>query len=160
MYTKIFYDLQALQQEILLLKQEWKRIVRTNGCFDLLHPGHLKTFEESKKFWDVLIVGVNGDNSPYRKEKPGRPINDEEFRTKMLEAIRFIDYIYIYNDETPLLPLQILLPDVLVKWGDYQVEDIIWYKEITENGWQVVTIPVVSNYSTSNMIAKILDVYK
>ncbi|MDD4151665.1 MAG: adenylyltransferase/cytidyltransferase family protein [Candidatus Gracilibacteria bacterium] len=156
----IYKDLDLLKNEINKLKSEGKKIVWTNGCFDIIHPGHIETFKECKKLGDIVIVGLNGNESPYWSEKPGRPINDEKFRSLMLDAISYIDYIYIYNDETPLDALKELLPDVLVKGGDYDLEKIVGYKEITDNGGKVLTVPVLGDYSTTNIVKKILNTYK
>ncbi len=119
--------IQELQKIIEEQKTKWKTIVWTNGCFDLLHPGHLETFRKAKEIWDILVVWLNWKNSPYWKTKPWRPINDENFRAKMLEWLENVDYIYIFNDETPFRPVDILKPDFVLKWGDYYI------KEITED---------------------------
>ncbi|MDP2670822.1 MAG: adenylyltransferase/cytidyltransferase family protein [bacterium] len=156
----IIRDINDLKQLGDTLRQQGKIIVRTNGCFDLLHPGHLKTFEEAKKLGDILIVGLNGDKSPYRTSKPGRPIHDISFRSKMLDALADVDYTFVYEEETPILPITALLPDVLLKGGDYKVESIVGYDIVTANGGQVVTVPLEGDYSTTNIIHKILATYE
>lgn len=155
----IIRDLQLLAELGNTYRQQWKTIVWTNGCFDLLHPGHLKTFAEAKKLGDILVVWVNGDGSPYRASKPWRPINDEFCRTTLLDALSMIDVVFVYDEETPLLPIQALVPDVLLKGGDYIVEQIVGYDVVTKHGGQVVTIPIYQDYSTSSIIQKILSVY-
>jgi len=117
-------EINQLQEIIKKQKSQWKTIVWTNGCFDILHPGHLETFKKAKEIWDILIVWLNGDKSPYWKTKPGRPINDEKFRSKMLEGLKYVDYIYIFNDETPTRPVDILKPDYVLKGGDYYINKI------------------------------------
>lgn len=141
------------------LRTQGKTVVWTNGCFDLMHPGHLKTFHEAKKLADILIVWLNWDHSPYRTTKPGRPINDVHFRSQMVAALQEVDHVYIYEEETPLLPISTLLPDILLKGGDYEVEKIVGYEVVTKNGGQVVTIPVEAGYSTTGIIDKILATY-
>lgn len=151
----IFKDLNLLKVEIEKLKSQWKKIVWTNGCFDLIHPGHIENFRQAKNLWDILIVWLNWDQSPHFKTKPWRPINNEDFRAQMLMAIRFIDFVYIFQDEKPFVPVREILPDIMVKWWDYKVEDIAWAKEVIENWWEVVIIPVIEWYSTTAMIKKI-----
>ncbi len=156
----IISKLEEFKEEINKFKNNWKKIVWTNGCFDIIHPWHLANFKKAKEYWDILVVWVNWDKSPYRKEKPGRPINDEIFRTKMIDALKYIDIVYIYNEETPIKPITIILPNILIKWWDYEIEKIVWYKEVVENGWEVITIPFVEWYSTTNIVNRILEVYK
>ncbi len=155
----IIKNIVQLKKIILPLKAEGKKIIWTNGCFDIMHPGHIKTFEEAKKLWDILIVWLNGDKSPYRTTKPGRPIHSQEFRSLMLDSIKYVDYIYIYDEETPFLPIQAIIPDILVKGGDYAPEKIVWYDIVTGHGGKVVTIPTVGGYATTNTIQKILSTY-
>lgn len=156
----IINTLDELQKIGEHLKKMWKTIVRTNGCFDLMHPWHIKNFEEAKKLWDVLIVWVNWDQSPYWSTKPWRPINTEYFRTTMVDALRSVDYVFVYNETTPLIPIETIVPDVLVKWWDYEITKIVWYDIVVNNWWKVVTVPIEWSYSTSAIITKILDTYK
>jgi len=117
-------EINKLKEIIKQKKKEWKTIVWTNGCFDLIHPWHLETFKKAKELWDILIVWLNWKDSPYWKTKPWRPINDEEFRSKMLEWLKDVDFIYIFNNETPVKPVEILQPDFVLKWWDYIQESI------------------------------------
>lgn len=151
----IISDINVLWSTIATHKQEGKKIVRTNGCFDIMHPWHIETFAYAKQLWDIVIVWLNSDASPYRKTKPGRPINDQKHRSIMLDSIKYIDYVYIFDQENPLDPIATILPDVLLKWGDYAVESIVWYKQVTENGGKVITVPIVEWYSTTNIVEKI-----
>ena len=155
----IFEKLDLLKFEIDKLKKLNKKIVWTNWCFDIIHPWHIQTFKDSKKLWDVLVVWINSDSSPYFKSKPWRPINNQQFRSEMIDCIRYVDFVYLFDDETPIVSISSLLPDILVKWWDYNVEEIVWYKEVTENWWKVLTIPIFWSYSTTAVIKKILDVY-
>ncbi len=154
----IYKDVQEFKKKVQELKAQWKTIVWTNGCFDILHPGHIETFKKAKEYGDILVVWLNGDASPYRKTKPGRPIHDEKFRSELLQAIRFIDLVLIYDDETPIVPIQEILPHVLIKWGDYIVENVVGYKEIIDNWGKIIIIPTVEWYSTTNIVNKIKQV--
>lgn len=141
-------------------KQDGKKIVRTNWCFDILHPWHITSLQTAKKLWDILVVWINWDQSPYRQTKPNRPIHDEYFRVSMLDAIKYVDYVIVFNDETPLTYITQLLPNVLVKWADYSdITKIVWYDIVTAAWWLVTTIPLAesawSKYSTTSIIAKI-----
>jgi len=122
-------ELDELKDIIEKEKTKWKTIVWTNGCFDILHPGHLKTFEVAKWLTEdvnvklsknnVVVVWLNWDKSPYWKTKPGKPINDENFRSKMLKWLKNVDYVYIFNTENAVNPVDALKPDIVLKWWDY-----------------------------------------
>ncbi len=128
-------EINKLKEQIEKLKSQWKTIVWTNGCFDIIHPGHIQTFKTAKKLGDIVIVWVNGDKSPYRKTKPWRPINDENFRSQMLNAIKYVDFVYIFNDETPVRPVEILKPNIVLKGGDYYIREIeVW--RVSEEVWR------------------------
>lgn len=120
----IFYDLNLLEKEISNLKNNWKKIIWTNWCFDIVHPWHIETFKECKKYWDILVVWLNWNWSPYWKTKPWRPINDEDFRAKMLDSFKYIDYVFVFDDKTPIVPVWVLKPDIVAKWWDYIQESI------------------------------------
>lgn len=154
----IIEDLALLHQVLEVVKKSWSKIWFTNGCFDIIHPGHIHTFREAKKYCDILIVAINSDTSPYWKTKPGRPIHNQTHRALILDSIKYIDYIIFFDEETPITPISLLLPDVLVKGWDYIAEDVVWYKEVTANGWSVVIIPTVEWYSTTNSVHKILSI--
>jgi len=100
-------------------KKKWKTIVWTNGCFDIMHPGHIETFKKAKELWDILVVWLNWKDSPYWKTKPWRPINNEFYRSVMLANLKQVDYVYIFNDKTPAIPVDVLKPDIVLKWWDY-----------------------------------------
>ncbi|MDD2487244.1 MAG: adenylyltransferase/cytidyltransferase family protein [Candidatus Gracilibacteria bacterium] len=156
----IIREIDELNELVKKLRKDDKKIIWTNGCFDIIHPGHIKTFEDAKNLGDVLIIGINGDLSPYWKTKEGRPINDEFFRSTVIDSIKYVDIVYIFNDETPIIPIINILPDVLVKGGDYQIEKIVGFEEVIKNGGKVITIPIYSNYSTTGIIEKILNLNK
>lgn len=149
----------SLLDRVANLKQEGKRVITTNGCFDILHPGHIETFREARSLGDALIVLVNSDENPYFQTKPGRPINAEDSRMAMLDAIRHIDFVYPFSEETPVSLLEKIRPDIHVKGGDYVKENLPEYDAVRKHGGNVVIIPTVSGYSTTGVIGKILEVY-
>jgi D-beta-D-heptose 7-phosphate kinase/D-beta-D-heptose 1-phosphate adenosyltransferase len=135
-------------------RAQGKRIVFTNGCFDIIHPGHVKYLEQSKKLGDILVVGLNSDDSVKRLKGPSRPVNNEEDRSIVLSALRCIDYVTIFNEDTPYEIISIIKPDVLVKGGDYSFETIVGADIVTALGGDVVVIPLVEGKSTTSIIKK------
>lgn len=138
------------------LKQEGKTIVFTNGCFDLLHGGHVHLFREAKKRGDVLIVAVNDDASVEKVKGPARPIFPLQERLEILEAIDVIDYLTFFSQRTPQKIISQLLPDVLVKGGDWKVEEVVGKKEVVDAGGEVVIIPYLEGRSTSDILERII----
>jgi len=151
---KILNNIQLSEQT-----KEWKtagkKIVFTNGCFDILHKGHLEILSTSASFGDILVVGINTDNSVKRLKGPSRPINDEGFRSLMLASIQYIDAVLLFDEETPLNLITILMPDVLVKGGDYTVEQIVGADVVLKNGGEVKIVPIVKGYSTTKIVESI-----
>ena len=149
---KEFEDLLKIREE---LRSKKKKVVFTNGCFDLLHSGHIHLIQEAKKHGDVFIVAVNEDES-IRKIKGGsRPIFPLEERLEVLEAIEDIDYLVTFSEETPKRIIAALLPDVLVKGGDWKPEDVVGKTEVENAGGRVVIIPYLEGRSTSEIIGRI-----
>jgi D-glycero-beta-D-manno-heptose 1-phosphate adenylyltransferase len=133
-----------------------QKIVFTNGCFDLLHPGHVQTLESARSLGDVLIVGLNSDASVRQLNKaPGRPVLPEQERAEILAAFDAVDAVIIYNEPTPRETIAALLPDILVKGGDWAGDKIIGREEVEAAGGQVVSIPVVPTYSTTAILETI-----
>jgi D-glycero-beta-D-manno-heptose 1-phosphate adenylyltransferase len=132
-----------------------QRLVFTNGCFDLIHPGHVKTLEASRALGDALIVGLNSDASVRQLKGPGRPIISEQERAELLAALECVDAVVIYNEPTPRETIAALLPDVLVKGGDWPGDQIIGRAEVEGAGGRVVSIPVVPDYSTTAILQTI-----
>jgi len=130
------------------------KIVFTNGCFDLLHRGHIYYLSRARELGDVLVVGLNSDSSVTLLKGPGRPVNTEEARAEVLGALAFVDYIIIFEEETPLKLISGLEPDILVKGGDYRVEDIVGYREVSSRGGRVETIPLMEGYSSTSIIER------
>lgn len=136
-------------------QQSGEKIVMTNGCFDMLHAGHIMYLNEAKKRGDRLIVAVNSDESVRQLKGPGRPINSENQRMALLAALRDVDWVVKFNDETPQSLIAKILPDVLVKGGDYKVEEIAGHAEVLAAGGQVEVLGFVEGLSTTNTIARI-----
>ncbi len=134
-----------------------RRVVFTNGCFDLLHPGHIGYLERARALGDVLIVGLNDDASVRGLKGANRPVNCTTDRARMLTALRCVDMVTPFSEETPLNLIIALKPDVLVKGGDYCEENIIGAREVRSNGGEVVVMPFIGDYSSSALIQRILD---
>ena len=129
-----------------------KRMVFTNGCFDLLHRGHIYYLSRARELGDMLVVGLNSDASVTLLKGSGRPVNMVEARAEVLGALAFVDYIIVFEEETPLNLITRLEPDILVKGGDYKVEDIVGFRELSSWGGRVQTIPLLEGYSSSSII--------
>lgn len=141
-------------EEFLKLNSE-KKVVFTNGCFDILHPGHVAYLFEAKSLGDVLVVGLNSDASVKRLKGPSRPINDENSRKYVLESLKPVDFVEIFDEDTPLTLIKKIMPDVLVKGGDWKPEQIVGSKEVLENGGTVRSLKFIDGHSTTNIIEKI-----
>lgn len=140
---------------IELLKTNNQKIVFTNGCFDILHPGHIDYLEKAKKLGDVLIIGLNSDNSIKSIKGQQRPINKLSDRLTMLHALECVDFIIEFEEDTPIQLIKAVTPDVLVKGGDYTVETIVGADFVIDNGGKVEVIPFLEGYSTTQLIEKI-----
>ena len=138
-------------------KRNGRRIVFTNGCFDLLHPGHIRSLELARGLGDVLIVGLNGDAGVRQLKGPGRPVIAERERAEILAALESVDAVVIFDDLTPRGVISRLLPDVLVKGGDWPGDQIVGREEVEAAGGRVVSIPVVPGYSTTAILRKIRE---
>ena len=149
--NKIFNEAQ-LQQQLKRWRLQNKKIVFTNGVFDILHEGHIASLSEAASFGDVLIVGLNADASVKRLKGESRPVNNENSRALLLASLLMTDAIILFNDDTPLNLICSILPDVLVKGGDYTVEQIAGAKEVLANGGEVKIVPIVEGFSTTGII--------
>jgi D-beta-D-heptose 7-phosphate kinase/D-beta-D-heptose 1-phosphate adenosyltransferase len=150
----------TLEQAILRFgrgKRNGRRVVFTNGCFDLLHPGHLHGFELARELGDVLIVGLNSDASVRQLKGPGRPVIPERERAEILAALESVDAVVIFDELTPREVISRLLPDVLVKGGDWPGDQIVGREEVEAAGGRVVSVPLVPGYSTSAILQKIRE---
>jgi len=145
--------------EAKALIQGWKvtgkTFAFTNGCFDILHPGHLYSLAQTAKEADFLIVGLNSDASVKRLKGPERPINNTQSRAIVMANLVLVDAVIVFEEDTPLELISALLPDVLVKGGDYTIDTIVGAKEVIANGGKVIINPIVEGFSTTNIIEKI-----
>jgi rfaE bifunctional protein nucleotidyltransferase chain/domain len=133
-----------------------KRIVFTNGCFDILHAGHVDYLTQARDLGDVLVLGLNSDDSVKRLNKaPERPINSQDARAKILGALGCIDAIVYFNEDTPFDLIKLIEPDILVKGGDWKIEDIIGSDIVKAKGGKVITIPFLDGFSTTGLITKL-----
>jgi len=137
------------------IKAERKKIVFTNGCFDLLHVGHIRYLAQAKKLGDFLIIGLNSDSSVKELKGEDRPINSFEDRATLLSAIESVDLVIMFEEQTPENLIKDIVPDILVKGGDYNIEDIVGYQIVIQNGGQVKTLSFYDGYSSTNYINKI-----
>ncbi len=145
-----------LLNKVVSEKQSGKSVVFTNGCFDILHKGHVDYLAKAADKGDVLVVAVNSDASVKRLGKsPSRPIQDENARAYLIAALGSVTYVTIFDEDTPEVLIDLLIPDVLVKGSDYKPENIVGYKTVTENGGRVETIDFIEGYSTTAIEKKI-----
>ena len=151
------YEIEILLPLVKKAKQNNQVIVFSNGCFDILHSGHCKYLHEAKKLGDILIVGLNTDASVKKIKGDSRPINNQKDRAFVLSSLKSVDYVVCFDEETPLNLINKILPDVLVKGSDYEIENIVGADAVVNNGGKVVTIPLVLGKSTSNVIEKLLN---
>jgi len=144
-----------LLKKIERLKLLSKTVVFTNGCFDILHRGHIFSLSEAAKEADFLIVAINSDASTKKLKGENRPVNDENSRALLVASLLMVDAVVLFNEDTPLELINAVLPDVLVKGGDYTVDQIAGAKEVVANGGRVVINPIVQGFSTTALIEKI-----
>jgi rfaE bifunctional protein nucleotidyltransferase chain/domain len=148
-------DIEELKRRLAQWRVKSDRIVFTNGCFDILHVGHLHTLKESIQLGDKLIVGLNSDASVSRLKGKERPIVNQLDRSEMLAALEMVDAVIIFEDDTPEELIQMIKPDVLCKGGDWSIENIVGGDFVKSYGGQVVSIPFIQGYSSSSLINKI-----
>ena len=153
--SKKILTLPQLLQTIAQWKVLEKTVAFTNGVFDILHPGHVFSLSQAAQEADYLIVGLNSDDSVKRLKGKSRPINNQESRSLILATLLMVDAVVIFDEDTPLELINAIRPDVLVKGGDYTIEQIVGSKEVIANGGRVVINPIVEGYSTSEMIKKL-----
>jgi D-beta-D-heptose 7-phosphate kinase/D-beta-D-heptose 1-phosphate adenosyltransferase len=154
-YRKKIKDLSSLKKEIETIKARGKRIVFTNGCFDLLHPGHMRYLYAARQMGDYLVVAVNTDRSVKIIKGANRPVQSQDERTELLAALSFVDAVVLFDEDNPLKVIQHLVPNVLVKGGDWTEDKIIGADVVKQAGGVVKSLPFVSGYSTTALIEKI-----
>jgi D-glycero-beta-D-manno-heptose 1-phosphate adenylyltransferase len=150
---KIF-TLDALQHQLKRWRLQNKKIVFTNGVFDILHQGHIASLSDAAANGHVLIVGVNADASVKRLKGNSRPVNNENSRALLLAALVITDAVIIFEEDTPYNLINAIMPDVLVKGGDYTIDTIVGAKEVIANGGQVIIAPILQGFSTTGIIEK------
>lgn len=133
------------------------KVVFTNGCFDLVHQGHIDYLSKARNLGDVLVVGLNTDASVRRLKGPRRPINDQQSRALLLASMVFVDYVVFFDDDTPYQLIKAVQPDILVKGSDYRPEDIVGYDIVTAKGGRVETLDFLPGFSTTAIERKILE---
>ena len=136
------------------LKVTGKKVSFTNGCFDIIHPGHLFSLKQAAAEADYLIVGLNSDASVRKLKGPSRPINNTESRAIVLANLIVVDAVVVFEEETPLELIKAILPDVMVKGGDYTIDQVVGGKEVIANGGKVIINPIVDGFSTTSLIEK------
>jgi D-glycero-beta-D-manno-heptose 1-phosphate adenylyltransferase len=150
-------DLPSLKSSISQWQSEGKKVVFTNGVFDLLHIGHITYMAKAAELGDKLVIGLNSDSSVKRIKGKDRPVNDQNSRAAILAALFFVDAIVVFEEDTPINVINTLMPDILVKGADYSIENIVGAKEVIANGGQVKTIDFVEGYSSTSIIQKIRE---
>ena len=153
-YDKIIDD-NSLEERLKLWRKEGKTIVFSNGCFDILHRGHVEYLSKAADLGDKLIIGLNTDNSVKRLKGPSRPVNDEKARAVVLAGLELVDAVVFFEEDTPYNLIKSVQPDVLVKGNDYKAEDIVGYDIVTAKGGKVETIELVEGFSTTNVLLKL-----
>ncbi len=153
--TDKIFTLSQLKTQADAWKGEGNCVVFTNGCFDLLHTGHITYLAKAAELGDKLIIGLNADQSVQRLKGPNRPVNNEQSRSLLLAALLFTDAIVVFDEDTPHNVITTLLPNVLVKGGDYTIDNIVGAQEVLANGGEVKTINFVDGYSSTSIINRI-----
>jgi len=149
----------TLQRRVEDLHGQGKKVAITNGCFDILHVGHIRYLREAKKQGDILILALNSDKSVRAIKGPKRPIVPQEERADLLAALEFVDYVTIFEEPTPAALIDYIQPDILVKGGDWKEEQLAGRETVKNRGGHIAIIPVVPGVSTTNIIDKIRSVY-
>lgn len=149
--------LEGVKHQVKRWRLVGKKIVFTNGCFDILHMGHIEILSKAAEAGDILIVGMNTDASVKRLKGPSRPVNDQSFRALMLASLTIVDAVVLFDEDTPLELIKEIEPDVLLKGGDYQLSQVVGAEEVVKNGGEVTIVPLVKGFSTSSLIQKIQE---
>lgn len=153
--TDKIYTLPQLLDQLQTWRKQGQKIVFTNGCFDLLHLGHVDYLEKARQLGDKLVLGLNTDHSISSIKGPNRPLQDEMSRARVMASLLFVDAVVLFDSDTPLELIKAVKPDVLVKGDDYAVEQIVGHEEVLKAGGEVKTVPLVTGYSTTNIVKKI-----
>lgn len=152
---KKIFTLPQLLAQLASWRVTHKTVAFTNGCFDILHEGHIASLSQAAAEADLLVVGVNSDSSTKRLKGPDRPVNQEHSRALLLASLAIVDAVVIFDEDTPLQLITAIQPDVLVKGGDYTLEQIVGSREVMARGGRVVINPIVEGFSTTGIIRQI-----
>ncbi len=152
-------DRETLKEKLDALKKQGKKIAFTNGCFDILHVGHVRYLKEAKKTADILVLALNSDSSVRQIKGEKRPLVPQAERAEIIAALEFIDFVTIFDEQTPLELIKLLKPDVLIKGGDWPEDKVVGREEIKKWGGQLTLIPEIIGKSTTNIIDKIRKNY-
>ena len=152
--SKIF-TIEELKAKTNSWKENGQKVVFTNGCFDIVHRGHIELLARTADLGDKLIIGLNSDSSIQKLKGEDRPIINEQSRAVLLAALSFVDAVVLFSEDTPLNLISTLVPDVLAKGGDYEIETIVGYEIIQQNGGEVILVPFVDGFSSTAIIDKI-----
>ena len=152
--SKIF-SLDDLKNQVNAWKQAGEEVVFTNGCFDIIHRGHIEVLAQTADLGDRLIIGLNSDTSIQKLKGKNRPIIEEQSRAILLASLEFVDAVVIFSEDTPINLISTLLPDVLAKGGDYEIETIVGHEIVQQNGGKVKLVPFVDGFSSTTIIDKI-----
>jgi D-beta-D-heptose 7-phosphate kinase/D-beta-D-heptose 1-phosphate adenosyltransferase len=147
----------SLAEEVRRLRDSGKQVVFTNGCFDVLHPGHIRLLTEARRLGDALVVAINSDDSVRRLKGDSRPIFTESERAEALAALEVVNYVCIFGEDTPLETIQTIRPDILVKGADWGMDAIVGRSEVESWGGRVVALPLVAGQSTTGVIERVLQ---
>ena len=151
------YDLTVLTELVAAHKNEGEKVVFTNGCYDIIHIGHIRCFQEAKSLGDILIVALNSDRSVRTLKGPSRPIIPDYERAEIIAAMESVDYVTIFDQEDPLEIISTIKPDVLVKGGDWTIDTIVGKNVVESYGGKVLSLPMVPDISTSSIIENIVS---
>lgn len=154
-YAEKVVDLSELLRKVARWRITGRRIVFTNGCFDILHSGHLELLSKAAALGDLLVVGLNSDASVARLKGPERPVNDEAFRARLLASLTMVDAVCVFDTDTPAGLVSAIVPDVLVKGGDYDPNEIVGADTVRAAGGEIVVVPLVEGQSTTKTIGRI-----
>lgn len=146
--------LESLEEE-----RKDKKVVFTNGCFDIIHAGHVDYLRKAKALGDLLVVGMNSDSSVRRIKGEKRPILSQELRMAVLDSLKPVDYVVIFEEDTPIKLIEAIKPDILVKGGDWKIEDIVGREFVESYGGRVVTIPFEYDISTTKVVERVIKLY-
>lgn len=153
--SKIVYDHQELANNLAYWKFKDLKVVFTNGCFDILHRGHVEYLSKAASLADIMVVGLNTDSSVSRLKGSKRPVQDETSRALILASLSFVTKVVLFDDDTPYELIKFIQPDILVKGSDYKAEDIVGYDVVKAKNGEVVTIDLVDGYSTTAIVRKL-----